>query len=127
VSLSQKLDDVLIVERVKDEPPGPARLDETHAPQEAKLVGDGGFADYSKAGDVTNAELAAAERIEDPDPRGISKDTEGIGNVPYGIRRHQPSSAGFGSPRVEMRGVAELFNGRNAGHIGLVEVQHLNI
>ena len=76
---------------------------------------------------MSDAELAAAERIEDPDPRRISKDAECIGDVSYGIRRHQPSSAGFGSPRVEMRGVAGLFNGRDAGDMGLVEVQHLNI
>ena len=40
---------------------------------------DGGVTDADKRCDVADAQFAARERVEDPNPRGIAKNPEGIG------------------------------------------------
>ena len=63
--LLHQLHDVLVVERVVDQPAGTARPDQAHAAKQAQLMGDGGLADADERGDVADAELAAGQHVED--------------------------------------------------------------
>ena len=54
------------------------------------------LADPDQRGDVADAELAAAQRVEDADPRGIAEDAEGVCDVADGVAAHQRA---LGGPR----------------------------
>ena len=52
---------------------------EPHAPQQPQLMRDGRLADPDRAGDVADAELAARQRIENPDPGRVAEHPERLG------------------------------------------------
>ena len=77
--LCEQLENVVIVDRVVDQPPGAARPDEAHAAQQPQLVGDGRFADANERGNVADAELAGRQGIEDAHARRIAEHAERVG------------------------------------------------
>src|SRR5262252_8642674 len=82
--LREQSDDVLIVERVVDEPAVPPRTDESHAAQQPELMGDGRLADADTRRQLVDAELRARQRIEDADARRIAEHLEGLGQRGHG-------------------------------------------
>src|SRR5215831_12935631 len=82
--LCEQADDVLIVERVVDEPAVPPWTDEAHAAQQPELMGDGRLADADTRRELVDAELRARQRVEDADARRIAEHLEGLGERHHG-------------------------------------------
>ena len=97
--LSEQFENVLIVDGVIDEPARASRAHEPHAPQQPQLVRRGGLADTDERGDVADAELAAGQRIEDPDAGGITEDAERVSQRFDRARSHQCGFSRFGEMR----------------------------
>ena len=77
--LIEEADDVVVVGDVVDVAAGAARLHEPHATQQSQLMGDGGLGEPEEVGEVADRHLGPGEGVEDPDPRGVAEDLEGLG------------------------------------------------
>ena len=93
----------MIVDRVESLTAGASSPHQSHVAEQPQLMRDGRLAHPHERRDVTHAELAVGERVEDADARGIAEHTEGFGKYLDGGRRQQCSPPLVGANRVEMR------------------------
>lgn len=104
----EELGDVVIVERVVDEPPGTAPAHDPRRAQEAEGVGDGGFAHADQRGEVTDAEFAGeAEGVEQAGPVGVAEQFEELGDPRSLGRIDQPDPHGVDDLVVAARRFGE--------------------
>src|SRR5215467_10168530 len=68
-ALREEPDDVLVVECVVHESSVPPRAHETHAAQQAQLMGHGRLADADPRGEIVDAQLCARQGIQNADAR----------------------------------------------------------
>ena len=88
-ALREQPGDVVVVECVEDQPPGPARTDQTEAAEEPQLMRRGGLAQPDQRGKVADAQLSARERVQDADARRITQGPERLGERCREGRRNQ--------------------------------------
>lgn len=75
----QQPDDVMVVERVEREAPGPADPHEPRGAQEAQLVRNGRLGLTDERGQVADAALSMGQRIDESDAGGIPQQFEDVG------------------------------------------------
>ena len=78
LGLPQQRRHMLIVDRVIHCRPVPPRLHHSSVTEEAELVGHGGLGDGGDNGQITDAELPGAQRVEDAGTGRIAEDVEGF-------------------------------------------------
>jgi hypothetical protein len=81
-SLAEQREDVLVVERVINEPAFTPRTDHPRVSEKPKLVRNGRLREAEQPGKMADAQLAARQHVEDADPRGIPEYFEDIGKRP---------------------------------------------
>jgi hypothetical protein len=81
--LREQADDVLVVERVVHQPAVAPRTHEAHAPQQAKLMRHGRFAQAQESGEIADAQLRARERVEHADTCRVAKHLERFGECDH--------------------------------------------
>ena len=86
---------MVVVEGVEGQPAGTADADQARGTQEAKLVGNGGFARSDERGQVADAAFAVRQRVHKPHPGGIAEQLEDVG---HGVDR--PAAQ---QPRLDVR------------------------
>lgn len=123
--LLKQSDDVLVVEGVKHLSAGATGPHEPHAAQQTELMRDRRLADTEDACEIADAQLAARERIQNPDACGIAEQPEGIGDARHGVVTRQPT-APLGDARVigVMRHVARVGIGELLGDGNRVADRH---
>ena len=89
--LLEESNDVVVVERVVDEPSFAPRTYEPVIAQQAKLVRHGGLAQADVGGDVRDAHFRARERVENANTGEVAEHTEGVGE--RGRRRRREGKA----------------------------------
>ena len=88
-ALPEQREHVPVVERVEDHPALPARPNDARVPQQAELVGDGGFGDAELLREVADAQLRRA-RARRGSARGSgSPSTRKISVRPFDVRGHR--------------------------------------
>ena len=97
----------------------------SHAAQQAQLVRDGGLADADEGGDVAHAQLAARQRVEDPDARRVAEDAERVSQRFDGAGRQQRVAPSLGVAGIEVGRLAGV--GRDGANGGGGIVRHMNI
>jgi len=76
----KQMNDVLVVEGIENLSSGAARPDQAHAAQQPQLMRHGRLADAHQRCDVTYAQLAFREDVENADASRVAQDAKRLGN-----------------------------------------------
>lgn len=95
---------MLIVDCVVDEPPCTAGSNQPHSAKQPQLVRSSRFADPDELGYVADAQLAAAERVEDAHSSRVAEHAERLSQPFDSSRGHEDTAARSNPVFVQVRG-----------------------
>jgi hypothetical protein len=111
--LLEQFDDVVVVESVVNQTSRAARPDEPRPAHQTKLVRHGGLANPNQGRDIADAQLAAAQRIQNPNAGGIAKHAKDVRERANGLGGHQQLASGGAPTGIEMWRLARFVECRS--------------
>ena len=82
-------DDVMVVERVVGEPPGPPHAHEPGGTQQSQLMGHGRLGHSNERGQIADTSLAVGQRVHEPHASRVAEQPEHLRNRLDGSRTQE--------------------------------------
>ena len=82
-------DDVMVVERVVGEPPGPPHAHEPCGTQQSQLMGHGRLGHSNERGQIADTSLAVGQSVHEPDASRVAEQPEHLRNGLDGSRTQE--------------------------------------
>jgi hypothetical protein len=112
--LVQELENVVVVDGVKDLPAGTPRAYEPHAAKEPELVRGSGFTDPDERRDVADAELPGGKCVQNPHSGRIAQRAEGLRERLHRAGPDEACPSGVSVRKTLMSAVARVVRERIA-------------